>query len=105
MILAHLVFDPDTDRVLIRVPAADRDGDVTLLALDLDVLDAAAKQRLRDVREVDQEQPTPEFDAYKANVQAAMEMRDEVDAFRDEWLIDLAMKTAELEDRTAALEG
>jgi DNA-binding LacI/PurR family transcriptional regulator len=38
-----------------------------------------------------------EFAAYKANVQAAMAMRDEVDAARDEWLIDLEMRLLAVE--------
>lgn len=38
-----------------------------------------------------------EFDAYKANVQAAMAMRDEVDAARDDWLLDLEMRLLAVE--------
>lgn len=38
-----------------------------------------------------------QFAAYKTNVQAAMEMRDEVDAARDDWLLDLEFRLIDLE--------
>jgi hypothetical protein len=59
MILAQLVYDPTTDQLVIRVPATDGEGDVTLLSLDCKTLSDEDKRRLRHVRAEDQAQRPP----------------------------------------------
>lgn len=59
MILTQLVYDPDTDTLFVRVPAADGEGDVTLVALDCKALTADDKRRLRHVRPQAQAQRPP----------------------------------------------
>jgi hypothetical protein len=59
MIAASLVYDPATDQLVVRVPAADGEGDVELLRLDVKQLSADDKRRLRAVRDPDKPQPAP----------------------------------------------
>ena len=54
-----LAFDSDTDTLHIEVPAADGDGDVVLLSLDLRPLSMEDKRRLRHVRPESQDQRPP----------------------------------------------
>lgn len=56
---ANLILDTDTDSLLVQVPAAEGEGDVTLLTLDLKTLTAEDKRRLRHVRPPEQAQPAP----------------------------------------------
>jgi hypothetical protein len=56
---AQIVYDPLTDQIVIRVPAADGEGDVTLLRLDVKQLSDDDKRRLSDVRDPNQAQPAP----------------------------------------------
>jgi hypothetical protein len=59
MIPAQLVYDPMTDQLVVRLPAADGEGDVELLRLDVKQLSADDKRRLRAVRDPEQPQPAP----------------------------------------------
>lgn len=59
IIRLDVVLDTDTDTLLFRVPAADGEGDVTVLALDLKTLSADDKRRLRHVRTPTQAQRPP----------------------------------------------
>lgn len=56
MIPATLAFDPAADTLIVRVPAAEGDGDVTLLTFDLKTLTADDKRRLRHIRDEAQAQ-------------------------------------------------
>lgn len=55
----NLVVDTETDSLLVQVPAAEGEGDVTLLTLDLKALSTEDKRKLRHVRPVDQVQRPP----------------------------------------------
>lgn len=59
MITAQLVYDPATDTLLVRLPAADGEGDVTLLAMDCKTLSAEDRRRLKQVRDPAQSQRPP----------------------------------------------
>lgn len=59
MIAAQLIYDPATDQLIIRLPAADGEGDVELLRLDVRQLSTDDKRRLRAVRDPKQAQPAP----------------------------------------------
>jgi hypothetical protein len=59
MIPAQLTYDPATDQLVVRVPAAEGEGDVELLRLDVRQLSTDDKRRLRDVRDPDKPQPAP----------------------------------------------
>lgn len=56
---ATIVYDPDTDQLVVRLTAADGEGDVELLRLDVKQLTADDKRRLRDMRDPDRPQPAP----------------------------------------------
>lgn len=55
----NLIFDSGTDSLLIQVPAAEGEGDVTLLTLDLKTLSPEDKRKLRHIRPPEQVQPAP----------------------------------------------
>lgn len=59
---AHLIYDPKTDQLVVRLPGAEGEGDVDLLRLDVKQLSADDKRRLRDVRDPKQTQPAPGTD-------------------------------------------
>jgi hypothetical protein len=59
VIAAHLLYDAKTDQLVVRLPAADGEGDVELLRLDMRQLSVDDKRRLRDVRDPKQAQPAP----------------------------------------------
>jgi hypothetical protein len=59
MIPAQLVYDPATDQLVVRVAAADGEGDVELLRLDVKQLSTDDKRRLSNVRDPKQAQPAP----------------------------------------------
>jgi hypothetical protein len=59
VIRAHLTYDAKTDQLVINVPAADGEGDVELLRLDVRQLSTDDKRRLRAVRDPKQTQPAP----------------------------------------------
>lgn len=56
---AHLVYDSATDQLVVRIPAAEGEGDVDLLRLDVKQLSADDKRRLTGVRDPKQAQPAP----------------------------------------------
>lgn len=56
---AQLVYDPATDQLVLRVPAAEGEGDVELLRLDVRQLSTDDKRRLRAVRPAEKAQPAP----------------------------------------------
>jgi hypothetical protein len=56
---AHLLYDPATDQLVVTLPAADGEGDVELLRLDVKQLNTEDKRRLRAVRDPKQVQPAP----------------------------------------------
>jgi hypothetical protein len=56
---ANLVLDTDTDTLYIEIPAAEADGDVVVLSLDLKPLSADDKHRLRHVRDENRDQRPP----------------------------------------------
>lgn len=56
---AQLVYDPTTDQLVIRLPAANGEGDVELLRFDVRQLSEDDKRRLSDVRDPDRPQPAP----------------------------------------------
>lgn len=55
----QVVYDSLTDQVVIRLPAAEGEGDVELLRLDVKQLSIDDKRRLRAVRDPKQPQPAP----------------------------------------------
>jgi hypothetical protein len=55
----QLVYDPKTDQLVVRLPAAEGEGDVELLRLDVKLLSTEDKRRLRAVRDPNQAQPAP----------------------------------------------
>lgn len=59
MIPAHLIYDAKTDQLVVRTPAADGEGDVDLLRLDVKQLSDDDKRRLRAIRDPKQAQPAP----------------------------------------------
>jgi hypothetical protein len=59
MIRADLTYDPTTDQLVVRLPAAEGEGDVGLLRLDVKQLSADDKRRLSHVRDPEQAQPAP----------------------------------------------
>jgi hypothetical protein len=59
MIPAQLIYDAKADQLAIRVPAAEGEGDVELLRLDIRQLSADDKRRLSAVRDPQQAQPAP----------------------------------------------
>jgi hypothetical protein len=59
VINAALTYDPLTDTLLVRVPGADGEGDVTLLAMDCKTLSADDKRRLAYIRDPKQAQRAP----------------------------------------------
>lgn len=56
---AHLVYDPDEDQIVVRIAAAEGEGDVELVRVDLRQLPDDAKRRLRHVRDPEKAQPAP----------------------------------------------
>lgn len=56
---AVLSYDPDTDQLVVRLPAAEGEGDVELLRLDVRQLSTDDKRRMRHVRDPDRPQPAP----------------------------------------------
>lgn len=56
---AHLIYDPDTDQLVVRLAAAAGEGDVELLRLDVRQLSTDDKRRMRHVRDPDRPQPAP----------------------------------------------
>lgn len=56
---ATLIYDAKTDQLVVRVTAADGEGDVELLRLDVRQLTDDDKRRLRAVRDPKQAQPAP----------------------------------------------
>lgn len=56
---AHLLYDSKNDQLIVRLPAADGEGDVELLRLDVRQLTTDDKRRLRAVRDPKQVQPAP----------------------------------------------
>lgn len=62
MVPAELLYDPDTDQLVIRLPAAEGEGDVELLRMDLGDLDQPALDRLRHVRDPAKPLPAPGTD-------------------------------------------
>jgi hypothetical protein len=56
---AVLLYDPKTDQLVVRLPAADGEGDVELLRLDVNQLSTEDKRRLSHVRDPKQVQPAP----------------------------------------------
>lgn len=63
MIPAQLLYDPTTDQLVVRVTAAEGEGDVELLRLDVGGLDQPSLDRLRHVRDPDRELPEPGSEA------------------------------------------
>jgi hypothetical protein len=59
MIPVHLIYDPLTDQLVVRIPSADGEGDVDLQRLDVKQLTAEDKRRLSAVRDPEQPQPAP----------------------------------------------
>jgi hypothetical protein len=59
MIAVQLLYDAKADQLVIRVPAAEGEGDVELLRLDVRLLSTDDKHRLRAVRDPQQTQPAP----------------------------------------------
>lgn len=55
----NVLYDPESDQLVVTVPAAEGEGDVELLRLDARTLSADDKRRLRAVRDPDQAQPAP----------------------------------------------
>ena len=47
MLVTRLLYDPDTNSLLVQVPAAEGEGNVTLAVLDVKPLSANDRQRLR----------------------------------------------------------
>jgi hypothetical protein len=56
---AQLIYDAKADQLVVRVPAAEGEGDVDLLRLDIRQLSADDKRRLSAVRDPAQAQPAP----------------------------------------------
>lgn len=54
-----LAYDAKTDQLVVLVPAAEGQGDVELLRLDVRQLSADDKARLSTVRDPKQAQPAP----------------------------------------------
>lgn len=54
-----LILDTDADSLLVQVAAAEGEGDVTVLTLDLKPLAAGDKRKLRHIRPPEQAQPAP----------------------------------------------
>lgn len=56
---AMLLYDAVADQLVVRVPAAEGEGDVDLLRLDVRQLSTDDRRRLRAVRPPNQAQPAP----------------------------------------------
>jgi hypothetical protein len=56
---AHVAYDPDTDQIVVYLPAAEGEGNVELVRVDVKTLSDDDKRRLRTVRDPDQPQPAP----------------------------------------------
>ena len=56
---ANLVLDTDTDSLVVEVPAAEGEGFVTVLTLDLTPLSSEDKRKLRHIRPPEKAQPAP----------------------------------------------
>lgn len=59
MALVQLMYDSTADQLVVRLPAAEGEGDVELLRLDIKQLSDDDRRRLRDVRDPGQPQPAP----------------------------------------------
>jgi hypothetical protein len=59
VIFVRLAYDPLADQLVIFTPAAEGEGDVELLRLDVRQLSTEDKRRLRAVRDPKQTQPAP----------------------------------------------
>jgi hypothetical protein len=57
MIPAQLAYDAAADQLVVRMPAAEGEGDVELLRLDVRQLSVDDKRRLRAIRDPKQVQP------------------------------------------------
>lgn len=57
--ICQMMYDALTDQIVVRLPAAEGEGDVELLRLDAKTLSAEDKRRLRAVRDPNQAQPAP----------------------------------------------
>lgn len=62
MTSADLFYDPASDQLVVRLPAAAGEGDVELLRMDIRQLTTEDKQRLRNHRDPNQAQPAPGSD-------------------------------------------
>jgi hypothetical protein len=58
-VVCQLVYDPEADQLVVRLPAAEGEGDVELLRMDVRQLTTEDKQRLRHHRDPNQAQPAP----------------------------------------------
>lgn len=56
---AQILYDAETDQIVVQTLAADGDGDVELLRLDVKQLSTDDRRRLRAVRDPDRAQPPP----------------------------------------------
>lgn len=63
MVPAQLFYDPDSDQLVVQFPAAEGDGDVVLLRIDVTDLDQPAMDRLRHVRDPNRPLPEPGTEA------------------------------------------
>lgn len=59
LVPVNLILDADADTLHIEVPAAEGEGSVVVLSLDLKPLSADDKRRLRHVRPESQDQRPP----------------------------------------------
>jgi hypothetical protein len=55
----QVLYDPAADQIVYRLPAANGEGDVELLRLDVKQLSTDDKRRLSAVRDPKQAQPPP----------------------------------------------
>jgi hypothetical protein len=62
MVPVDVVYDPEADQLVVRLPAAEGEGDIELLRMDLRQLTTEDKQRLRHHRDPNQPQPAPGSD-------------------------------------------
>lgn len=59
MVPVQATYDPDTDQLVIRVPAANSDGDVELARLDMVQFTEADIDRLSHIRDPSKPAPSP----------------------------------------------